>query len=187
MSLSVKEAIQKRRSIKKFNGERVSEKAITAILADAIWAPNHGLRNPWRFVVAGDARYDKVKELLRDITIPNWQQLTPEDLAKQTEKINLAGGVAFVIAPEDVRQKQRLEDQAAVGALIQNAQLLAFDEGIGTCWKTPVFLDVPKFREAIGAQAGERVMAMLQFGHWDELPPARERKAIDEITTYFGE
>lgn len=187
MTLTVREAIKNRRSIKKMNGQTVEEQAILSVLEDAVWAPNHGMRNPWRFVVAGGERYQKVVTLLRNITLPNWAQLTEQEVATHMQKFTLAGGVVFVITPEDVRQKHRLEDFAAASAMVQNAQLLALDKGIGTCWKTPVFLDNPKFREAIGATSGERVMCMLQFGHWDELPVARERKPIAEITTLFGE
>lgn len=187
MSLTVQEAIKKRRSLKKMNGQRVPESKIVSILEDAVWAPNHGMRNPWRFVVAGGDRYDKIITLLRDVTIPNWAQLSEEEVTTQMQKFTQAGGVVFVLVPEDMRQKQRLEDFAAASALVQNAQLLAVAQGVGTCWKTPVFLDAPKFREAIGAKDGERVMCMLQFGYADEQPAARERKPLEEVMTLFGE
>ena len=93
----------------------------------------------------------------------------------------------FVIVPEDVRQKERLEDYAAASSMLQNMQLLAWDKGIGSCWKTPAFLDNPKFREALKVRAGERVIAMLQVGYFDELPKAKERKKAADLVTIFGE
>lgn len=186
MTLTVKEAILQRRSIKKFNGALVEKEAVFEILDDAKWAPNHGNRQPWRVVVGAGENLSAVHELLRDLAVPKWQELTEDALATQMQKFTLAGAVAFVLVKEDMRQKERLEDYAATSCYLQNVQLLAFDKGIGTCWKTPGFIDNPKFREALNAQPNERVMAMLQFGHYDELPKAKERKEVTDFVTEFG-
>lgn len=184
-SLSVRDAIIQRRSIKAFNGKKVAEEDLLAILEDATWAPNHGMRNPWRFIVAGGERYENVLPVIREVAIPNWKQLDEETLEKQMRKFTTVGGVVFVIVPEDVRQKERLEDYGAASALIQNTQLLAWDQGIGSCWKTPPFLDNPTFRERLGVQPGERIMSMLQFGYYDVEPKVKERKPFDELVTLF--
>lgn len=185
--LSVRDAIIERRSIKKFNGQPVEREDLMAIIDDAVWAPNHGNREPWRLVVACGEELSALHNLLRDIAIPKWQELSSEDLAKQMTKFTLPGGYAFVIVPEDARQKERLEDFGAASIFIQNIQLLAWDKGIGSCWKTPGFLDNPKFREALKVQPGERVIAMLQVGYFDEAPKGKERKKSADIVTIFGE
>ncbi|BAQ09822.1 nitroreductase [Bacillus sp. OxB-1] len=185
-TLSIREAIRTRRSIKNFNGQPVDQEDIEAILEDAVWAPNHGNRNPWRFVVASGKQYTNFLEVLREYGVPNWKELTPENLERQMKNFTGAGAVAIVIVPEDARQKERLEDFAAASTCIQNIQLLSWDRGIGTCWKTPAFLDNPKFREDLGVQPGERIISMLQFGYYDEIPKARPRKPLEEIVTYYG-
>ena len=187
MSLTVKEAVTTRRSIKKFNGQPVERKQLFAILDDAVWAPNHGNRQPWRAIVACGPELIALHTLLRDLTIPKWQELSEEALAAQMQKFTLPGGYVFVIVPEDARQKERLEDYAAASSFLQNVQLLAWEQGIGSCWKTPGFLDNPKFREALQVQKGERVIAMLQVGHFDDVPAAKERRKASEFVTIFGE
>lgn len=186
-SLTVREAITGRRSIKLFNGQLVDREDLLNIIDDAVWAPNHGNREPWRVVVACGKELTQLHELIRNVAIPKWQELTAEALEKQMSKFTLPGGYAFVIVPEDVRQKERLEDLGAVSSFIQNMQLLAWDKGIGSCWKTPPFLDSPKFREALKVQPGERILAMLQFGYFDEVPKAKQRKTSAEMVTIFGE
>lgn len=185
-ALSVREAIRTRRSIKNFNGQPVDQENIEDILEDAVWAPNHGNRNPWRFIVAAGKQYTEFLNVLREYGVPKWKELSNEDLEKQMKKFTDAGAVTLVIVPEDARQKERLEDFAAASTCIQNIQLLAWDRGIGTCWKTPPFLDNPKFREELGVKPGERIISMLQFGYYDEIPKARPRKPLDEIVTYYG-
>ncbi len=185
-SLSIKEAIVGRRSIKKFNGQPVEREDLMQIIDDAVWAPNHKNREPWRMVVACGEELKELQQLLRDTAIPKWQELSAETLEKQMQKFTTPGAYVFVIVPEDVRQKIRLEDYAAASTMIQNIQLLAWDLGIGSCWKTPEFLDAPAFREAIGAKPGERIISMLQLGYFDELPKAKERKKSDELVTIFS-
>lgn len=186
-SLSVREAIIGRRSIKKFNGQPVDREDLMNIINDAVWAPNHKNREPWRLVVASEENLEKIQNVLRDTTIPNWQTLSNEEVANKMQKFTTPGAYVFVVVPEDVRQKQRLEDYGAASTFIQNIQLLAWDYGIGSCWKTPDFLDDPKFRDKLGVKHGERIISMLQLGYFDELPKAKERKKAKEIVTFFGE
>ena len=187
MTLSVREAITTRRSIKNFNGELVEKEVLNQILQDASWAPNHGNREPWRVVIATDEKLPKVHELLRDLAIPSWNQLEEATLAAQMKKFTTAGAYAFVLVPEDMRQKERLEDYAAAASFLQNVQLLAWEQKIGSCWKTPGFLDHPKFREVLNARVDERVIAMVQFGHFDEVPNGKERKPLTGFVTEFGQ
>ncbi len=58
--------IRERRAVKKgYNHEEVKEETVFALLQDAIWAPNHGMRQPWRFIFVGqDRRPDFAKKLL---------------------------------------------------------------------------------------------------------------------------
>lgn len=186
-SLSIREAIIGRRSIKKFNGQPVDREVLLQIIDDAVWAPNHKNREPWRLVAACGKEILELHKLLRDTAIPKWKELSEDVLEKQMQKFTLPGAYAFVIVPEDVRQKQRLEDYAAASMFIQNIQLLAWDYGIGSCWKTPDFLDAPEFRETLGVKSGERIISMLQMGYYDDIPKAAERKKSDEIVSFFGE
>lgn len=185
-SLSVRDAILQRRSIKNFNGQPVERETLLAVLEDAKWAPNHGNREPWRMVVACDKELKELHTVLRDFGVAKWKDLSEDELTKQMKKFTSAGAYAFVVVKEDVRQKERLEDYAATSSYIQNAQLLAWDLGIGACWKTPPFIDAPKFREALGINPGERIISMLQFGYYDEMPKAKPRKAVEDFITFFG-
>ncbi|OLN24213.1 nitroreductase [Domibacillus antri] len=186
MNQSIKTIIAERRSIKKFNGSPVAKSDVTAILDAAAWAPNHGNREPWRFIVAAESGLNEIRDTMKECTIQKWEEMPADELEKKTAGFKLPGAFVFVIVPEDVRQKERLEDFSAVSALIQNAQLLAWEKGIGTCWKTPVWIDAPKFRQALDVKPGERIVAMLQFGYYDELPKAKARTPIEQKITFFG-
>lgn len=184
-SLSVKQAIRERRSIKLFNGEPVNKEEVLAIFEEAKWAPNHGNRQPWRVVLAVDEGLQKLADVIREFVVPNWKELSEEEVSKKMAKFTTPGAVAFIIMPQDLRQKERLEDYAAASSFIQNVQLLAWDEGIGTCWKTPGWLEKPEFLKALGVEAGERPISMLQFGHFDAIPNDKPKKSVEEFVTFF--
>lgn len=184
-SLTVRDAIIQRRSIKLFNGQPVEREMLLSILDDAVWAPNHQLRQPWRFIVACGKELDDLYSVLKEFALPKWKELSEEDLEKQMKKFTNPGGYVFVVVPEDARQKERLEDYAAASMLVQNVQLLAWDRGIGSCWKTPGYLDNPLFRKALGVQPGERIISMLQVGYFDEMPKPKERKGVEDLVTFF--
>ncbi len=185
-SLTVKEAIRSRRSIKLFNGQPVAREDLMEIINDAVWAPNHGNRQPWRIVLGSGAELESLIDLIREYAVPEWKELSEEELAKKMLKFSTPGAYAFVIVPQDVRQKERYEDFAAASSFIQNMQLLAWDKGIGACWKTPNWIDNPKFREALGVKPEERIISMLQFGYFDAIPKEKPRKPAEEIVTIFG-
>ncbi|MGX9133036.1 nitroreductase family protein [Rummeliibacillus sp. JY-2-4R] len=186
-SLTVKEAIRSRRSIKLFNGQPVNREDLMEIINDAVWAPNHGNRQPWRIVLAAGTELDSLIELIREYAVPDWKEISSDALVKKMLKFSTPGAYAFIIVPQDVRQKERYEDFAAASSFIQNMQLLAWDKGIGACWKTPNWIDNPKFREALGVKPEERIISMLQFGYYDAVPKEKPRKSAEEIVTIFGE
>lgn len=69
--LSVMEAIQSRRTIFKFKPDPIPKNVLEDLLYAGIWAPNHHLTEPWRFVVIGEAakltlseRYGEIQSVL---------------------------------------------------------------------------------------------------------------------------
>jgi len=186
-SLSVREAILERRSVGVFNKQPVDAQDILDILNDAVWAPNHKNRQPWRVILGVGEGLPKVLDVIRDVTIPNHKNLSDDEVAHKMTKFLTPGAYAFVVVPEDLRQHERTEDFAAASCFIQNIMLLAWDRGIGSIWKNPTWLDSPEFTEAIGAKPGERVIAMVQLGYFDKIPAKKTRKTAEEIVTFFGE
>lgn len=183
--MHVREAIEARRSIKKFNGQPVTKEQVVEIVEAGTWAPNHGTREPWRLVGAAGDKMERIVDAIKEVSVPKWRDMSEEELDATLAKFRLPGAVLFVVVPEDARQKERLEDYSAASAMIQNMQLAAWEMGIGSCWKTPPFIDHPKFRMALGIQPGERIISMLQLGHFDEAPKAKARKSAEEIITFF--
>ncbi|MDO7905850.1 nitroreductase [Paenibacillus sp. JX-17] len=172
---TVQEVIRGRRTVKKFTDQPLTVEKITELLDTAVWAPNHKLREPWRFIVfSGEGRsklYDAISaELGEDHKFAGVKEIPAE--------------ILFVMK-EDPRQVIWDEDYAAVSALIQNFMLAAWSEGVGTFWVTKPFLYAPKFREYLGIKPGERVVGMIYAGYPDVVPKPQQRTPASEKMTVF--
>ena len=69
--LTVTEAIKKRRSIRKFKPDPVSDELISEMLEAARLAPSASNRQPWRFQVIQDP--EEKERILRDTTFGSKQ------------------------------------------------------------------------------------------------------------------
>ncbi|WP_338543160.1 nitroreductase family protein [Paenibacillus tundrae] len=173
---AVIEAIKNRRTVKKFKKDAVPTDKIIELLEAAVWAPNHKLREPWRFLLfTGDGRKKLAQAIDAEMGEDN----------KFSANIKQVPAVMLVVLEEDPRQNIWDEDFAAVSALVQNFLLAAWSEEIGTFWVTKPFLYAPKFRKPLGIEADEKIIGMIYMGYPDVIPSAKERTSAKEKLTLF--
>lgn len=177
--------IQERRSIKQFEDREISPDLIAELLDVAVYAPNHRLTEPWRFIFFQGEGKVKLAETVRDM-----REMRETDPSKQKgagDKIynKLMSNPAFlmVIMKEDDNLSIREEDFAATSCLIQNFSLLAWEKGIGMTWHSYAWLQDPIVREAMGIQPGERAIGNMHMGYPAVIPQVRERKSASSLLT----
>ncbi|THF75233.1 nitroreductase family protein [Cohnella fermenti] len=177
----VANAIRERRTIKKFKAEPIAAALLTELLDIAVWAPNHRLREPWRFIAFLEAGKVRLAEAITNMpTRGRKPRVEPEAMRDYLTSIPCH---LLVVMPEDPRAREREEDYAAVSALIQNLQLAAWERGIGVIWKTDDYIAAPEFRTAVGVAAGEKVVGLLHLGYPDFVPEAAPRtSAANKLT-----
>jgi len=180
---TIQSIIKERRSVSKFKDTPVSRDLIIELLNVAIWAPNHKLTEPWRFIlVQGEGK----KRMANAVV----ESFTPENKEKIGEKTynNLVENVPVhlvVVVKEDENPVRREEDYAATASLIQNFQLAAWEQGIGMVWKTSGFIKSEQFRHALSIESDERVVGLLQLGYPEMIPNAKPRVPAEEKLTLF--
>ncbi|MBD2870553.1 nitroreductase family protein [Paenibacillus arenilitoris] len=177
---TMSQLIKERRTVRLFTGDPVTVEQLTELLDVAVWAPNHNLREPWRFIVyTGEGR-----KVFADAVFQSFTQEEAKKYGEARRNEYMATPLHLIVAlKEDPRQKQWDEDFSAVSCLIQNLQLAAWEQGIGMVWKSNPYMYHPKFREAAGIQPGEKVVAVLHIGYPRIIPPAAPRTpAIEKLT-----
>ena len=184
--MKVTDAINARRSIKKFTSREVSREQMEALLAAAVTAPNHKLTQPWRFYVLGpDAReaYGLVLggRKAKKIEDPTAAQAMRETVA--SEHRSLPGMLAVAVINSE-SPETREEDYAAVMMAIQNLCLAACELGLGTHVKTGAIMSDPAARAAVGTPDNERIIAIVNIGEPAEVPPTKPRQPASAFTTW---
>ena len=184
--MPISDAIQSRRSIKRFTDRPVSRDDIETVLAAAALAPNHRLTQPWRFYVLGsEARhaYGLVlgERKARKLTDPNAASTLRETVAAEhrAQPCMIVVAVATHDDPE-IRE----EDYAAVMMGVQNIALTAVELGLGTHIRTGAIMSDPAARAAIGVPDGQRIVAVITLGEPADVPPAKARRPASELTTW---
>ena len=183
--MNLTEIIKDRRSVHRFQDREVSPELIIELLDAAVWAPNHHVTEPWRFIlVHGDSK-EKLAQTVKGIreskeTDPEKKKAIGEKIYK---KISSNPMYLIVIVKEDENPIVREDDFAAACCLLQNFSLLAWEQGIGMTWHSYGWLKDPIFREAYGIQPNERAICNMHMGYPEIIPMAQDRKPAKELVT----
>ncbi len=173
--------IRERRAVKKgYTDRKVEEETVRELLEDAIWAPTHGMRQPWRFIfVDKDNLPTFAKEVSKTYT---------EDMQQNREEyLNEPNAILVVIMEEPEKQKQWEENYGAVSSMIQNFWLLAWEKDLGVVWKTNPHIYDPKVKEILNVRENEKIVGFIHLGYFDKKPIKKDRISLDEkFTTYKG-
>jgi nitroreductase len=181
------DAIQQRRSIRKFTDRAVERGEIERMLEAAVLAPNHRLTQPWRFYVLGPESRRAYGAALGDRKARKVED--PEAAALVREKV--AGehaalpGMIVVAMVQSADPEIREEDYAAVMMAVQNLSLEAADLGLGTHIKSGAVMDDPAARIAAGVADGERIVAVVNVGEPAEVPAPKDRAPAATFTHWL--
>ena len=180
------QAIQDRRSIKRFTDRPISREEIESLLAAAVVAPNHRLTQPWRFYVLGpEARAAYGRALgarkAKKLEDPAAAEAMRETIAAEHRALPAMIAVAVVDAENpEIRE----EDYAAAMMAIQNIALAAVERGLGSAIKTGAVMSDPAARAAAKVPEGQRIVAVMNIGEPAEVPAAKKREPASAFTTW---
>jgi nitroreductase len=141
------EAIRRRRSVRQFTKEPVSDDVLDRILESAVWAPSGTNNQPWKFAVIRDP-------------------VLKESLATLTHSRSIIQGAPVCIAVflDHSRVYDRTKDVQAVGACIQNMLLAIHSLGLGGVWLGEILRNKERVGELLGAGGDLELMAVVAFG-----------------------
>ncbi|WP_128101800.1 nitroreductase [Paenibacillus sp. DCT19] len=178
--------IRKRRTIRQFNGKRLTKETILQLLDAAVWAPVHSRKEPWRFILF----MEEGRKQFSDAVLYTFSKEERERWAEKLEKDYCDSMQAHLLVVIDADPRQRVWEDAvgAASALIQNIQLLAWEQEIGVVWKTNEYNFDPDFYARTGVRTGERIIGTLHLGYFDsnKVPKPRPRTPVHQLLTYIS-
>jgi nitroreductase len=159
------DVIRRRRSIRKYRTDPVSQEDVDYVLEAARLAPSWANSQCWQFVVVTDP---KVKAALAE-SGGSWTAHAP----------------TIIVACADPTKPGTKNDQPYymldIGIAMEHLILAATERGLGTCWIGG--FDERVAKEAIGVPDGIRLVAFTPLGYPDESPDPKERRALSDIVS----
>jgi nitroreductase len=198
--LTTKEAIEQRRSIRKFKSEPVPDEYIDALLDAARLAPSGSNAQPWRFKIVKDLEMKEklVKAAYGQAFIAEAPVVLVccadiggylDGVVSGLQDLGKIGAVedriVHIVLERTDRMKTLNFDQFGqriafnVAIAIEHIVLRAMDFGLGTCWVR--LIDEQAIRAIFGWDDTISVVALLPIGYPDESPAPRKRRSIEDI------
>ncbi len=186
--MDVREAVLKRRSIRKYTEEQISEEDLLTILEAGLNAPSASNYQPWYFVAVRSP--EKMRELL-DImngVARDHEPLITERFRKHPEVarevhgfLQTLGGaktciIVFHYKEEYLNSGEDIIEHS-LGAAIENMLLQAQELGIGSCWvAAPSETGADEIIRQHFAPDKGPFAAIVTLGYAEKVPPAPKRR-----------
>ena len=180
---AVIDTIQTRRTIKEFRSDPIPEETLWRILDAVRWAPNHRLTEPWRLTIIGKESREGLADALA-AQAASGQDLSVVAKAKTEarRKVMSSPVLLAVTCRLEGNPAQQAEDVAAVCAAIQNLQLAAWSEGIGSHWNTGKVTRLPETAALLGlSERSEQLVGFLYLGYPAQVPEPPNRRPIQDF------
>src|SRR5699024_5844158 len=94
----------------------------------AVWAPTHGMRQPWRFIFVPQEKLPTFAKKVAATYSEDMQQ-------NREDYLNEPNAILVVVMEEPEAQKQWDENFVATASMIQNLWLLAWEQDLVLVWK----------------------------------------------------
>ena len=190
------EAIENRRSIRKYQSRTVPESVINEILKAAGWAPSAHNAQPWRFIVLDDAL---VKRDLAEAMAESWATDIAKDGLKIEANVRKLRVERFATAPalllacltmDGMNKHSNQKGQTAerdlamqsLGAALQNMLLAAHEKGLGACLFCAPGFCKQTVRKVLKIPDDIDPETLIVMGYAAEKPATPARKVLSEYS-----
>jgi nitroreductase len=173
--MNVKDAIERRRSIRRYTAEPVPAETVTALLEAAHLAPSGNNTQPWRFIVVEETSAREA--LARTCHDQQWMTQAPvhiavcADLGSRTED-----AIEFDEETPGMDAKRVIRDAALA---VDHMMLRAVELGLGTCWIG--WYTQEDLKPLLGVPDNVFILGVLVVGHPAEDPGPRPRRPLAEL------
>ena len=189
-SVSVYDAIFRRRNVKEFTGEPVSDETLERLFSTAVWAPNHRLTEPTRFFAI--RKDSPMRQKIADVA---WQTtydgvVNPNPVQKQRsadasrDRVLNAPAMVYVYSLTGDNEEVTQENYATSCCAVQNIALAAVAEGLNLDWSTGGLTKLPDLAQTLGADEDWTMVGVVFIGKADAVPNT-ERMPHTEVVSWL--
>ena len=173
--------IKTRVSQKSYLDKKVDPKLIEELLDVSVFAPNHKMREPWRFLIIEGEQ----KDLLKKRFLEKVKEEQKQDVEVKLNKILVAPTIVAFLMPLSLDYDDEIEDIQANAMAMQNFLILANEKGLSTHVKTPLFIKTDLFKEVLKIGENEIVTALVMVGYADQKTADRRRTTAKDLMSFY--
>lgn len=168
--MEVKEAIERRRSVRSYRDEEVPRSLLEDIMESVRMAPSASNRQDWKFVIVD-------KESVKD------------QLYKAANEQSFVRDAPVVIAGVATEPEEMMSCEVNAGTVdlsiaLDHLTLRAAEEGLGTCWIGA--FDQDKAKEILEIPKDHKIISLMPLGYptYDLTREEKRRKKVEDIISY---
>jgi nitroreductase len=212
--MDLAEAIVNRRTIRKYLDRDVPDDLLVQAFDLARWAPSGGNFQTWKFLVVKNREIikgvaDAVQEKVDTLT--NWPEAEEHGETAERYRDNASffreAPVLIVALTSEYKSvvdlilskrggkdpvaKEMIEDRRSaptsiqqMGGFVAHLLLILQSMGLGSCWMSGPLIAKKKIEGILEVGEGWNVVALVPVGYPAESPPAKPRKAVDELVEF---
>lgn len=157
------------------------DEQLRQILQIAMYAPDHGRINPYRFItIRGDARHE-LSRVFGEAVKKRDLDVTDEYLKKQKDKPLRSPLIIVVVASLIESPKiPEIEQMLCAGAAAHNILLASNAMGFGSIWLTGDNAYDPLVESALGLAGNEKIVGFVYLGTEEMVIPNPAKPSVDE-------
>ena len=182
--------IRSRRSVfpKDYTGEKVDEEIIEQMLKNAVWAPNHKMTEPWRFMVFTGAGLKRLAEfqsgLYREVTLKDGSFKEEKYQGLLTKPAQSSHIISIGMKRDEKKSLPEMEELGAVYCAVQNMYLTATAYGVGCYLSSGGVTYFEEAKEFFGLGKEDKLLGFLNVGMPKGAVPDGKRKALVDVVKW---
>lgn len=186
--MELEEAIQKRRSIRKYKDTEVPKEIIEDLIECARLAPSAKNRQPWKFLIVKNDIKNQIanimleKEENSEISLER-KIYNCNSSVKETTKI-IKEAPILILVLKDYEENWIIGDSLSIGGAIEHICLRATDVGLGSLWIRDIVYTQKEITKLVGYEDMELISA-ISIGYPNENPKQRPRKELNEVLEWY--
>lgn len=176
---SIHDVILSRRTFHSFKPDPIDETILKSVLKLAIYAPNHKLTNPWRFIRVGPKTRTQITQIAVDVKL---EKFTLDELAEKRFRKKIGSSPEMILVVQILGTEKRIqEDYAACACAIQNMMLGLWSFEIGSKWSTGGFIKSPALYELLNLDPEKnKFVGAIMIGYGEQ-PTTPMRSNLDVV------
>lgn len=203
--MELKDAIEKRKSIRNFTDEEVPEEILRELVRRAGLAPSINNSQPWKFIAVTNG---EMISNLTEAVQKKIEEMFPTDSTEEERVKNTVSSFSsfFGNAPalivvlnspykavideilddkifthEDINRLRNHPNVQTIGAAVENILLSAVDLGYGGCWLTGLLVAREELEQIVGVEEPFKIAACVAIGKPSGSSEPKTKKSLDEI------